>query len=374
MGLRKGTAGGPGGGRNRADPRALLNFVTDRIHRLPLALVVVTTRCNSLCGSCDYRSGGVDLPADRARALGEALGRRGTRVLAVTGGEPLVRPDLGPLVDALSDGVPAARRLLLTNGLLLSRRVGDVAARFHEVVISLDGWDRASYARIRGVDGWGDLARGVAALRERAPEVPIRARCTVHRGNAASLVAIADAAGGLGLDSLSFLAADLASGAFGRSAAGRADPGLHLDADSRAGLAREIVLLAARAEAGDRFVAEDPRALRRIAARLDAAADGVPGPTPRCNAAWVSAVVEPDGAVRPCFFLPAYTDPGAGDPSPLAALDGPAAIAFRRVLDVREHPTCRACTCSRWMGPREAIGKKTQDLSVIRLTASKSPS
>ena len=74
--------------------------------------------------------------------------------------------------------------------------------------------------------------------------------------------------------------------------------------------------------------------MRRLAARLDAAAgEGAP-PRTRCNAPWVSAVFEPDGAVRPCFFLPPHPRPeGSGTGDPLSPLDTAAAVRFRRRLD-----------------------------------------
>lgn len=64
-----------------------------------------------------------------------------------------------------------------------------------------------------------------------------------------------------------------------------------------------------------------------------------------CNAPWVSAVVEADGAVRPCFFHPPLGNvrtAGSLD----AILNSPAALAFRRELDVATNPVCRRCVCN----------------------------
>jgi Fe-coproporphyrin III synthase len=57
----------------------------------------------------------------------------------------------------------------------------------------------------------------------------------------------------------------------------------------------------------------------------------------------VSAVLEPDGSVRPCFFQPAY---GLAANGLAEALNSPSAIAFRQSLDVENNPTCRRCVCS----------------------------
>jgi MoaA/NifB/PqqE/SkfB family radical SAM enzyme len=72
-------------------------------------------------------------------------------------------------------------------------------------------------------------------------------------------------------------------------------------------------------------------------------------PAVRCNAPWVSAVIEADGAVRPCFFHRAYGH--IGD-APLDELvNGAAARAFRRDLDVASNPICRKCVCTLYLGP-----------------------
>ena len=58
-------------------------------------------------------------------------------------------------------------------------------------------------------------------------------------------------------------------------------------------------------------------------------------PTVQCNAPWVSAVLEPDGNLRPCFFHPAYGSAAGGLED---ALNSPQAIAFRQSLDVERNP------------------------------------
>jgi hypothetical protein len=92
------------------------------------------------------------------------------------------------------------------------------------------------------------------------------------------------------------------------------------------------------------FVTGGAPSLRRIHAYYTALAGLAPYPRVRCNAPWVSAVLEPDGALRPCFFQPAYAVRADGGLD--AALNAPAAIEARRRLDVAHHPTCQRCVCS----------------------------
>lgn len=84
---------------------------------------------------------------------------------------------------------------------------------FDEVIVSLDG-PRPIHDRIRHTPGAFDaLARGVTAIQG----VATGARCVVQRLNHDQLVATAELAEAWGLGSISFLAADLTSTAFGRT-------------------------------------------------------------------------------------------------------------------------------------------------------------
>jgi molybdenum cofactor biosynthesis enzyme MoaA len=78
--------------------------------------VVVTRRCNQGCGFCDrVQHDAVDLSA---RAVGDSVRealRAGARTIVLSGGEPMLRPDLGRIVrTARADG--AAEVILETNG------------------------------------------------------------------------------------------------------------------------------------------------------------------------------------------------------------------------------------------------------------------
>ena len=95
---------------------------------------------------------------------------------------------------------------------------------------------------------------------------------------------------------------------------------------------------------GDGFVLETPDKLRRIVDHFRAHRGLGPHQAPRCNAPWVSAVVESGGDVRPCFFHGPF-----GNLSGVtlgAVLNGPQAIAFRENLRVAENPICQRCVCS----------------------------
>ena len=93
----------------------------------------------------------------------------------------------------------------------------------------------------------------------------------------------------------------------------------------------------------DGFVAGGRGSLDRILQYYRSLSGVADAPPVQCNAPWVSAVLEPDGMLRPCFFQPAYGSTAAGFAE---SLNAPAAIAFRKGLDVTRNETCRRCVCS----------------------------
>jgi radical SAM protein with 4Fe4S-binding SPASM domain len=191
------------------------------------------------------------------------------------------------------------------------------------------------------------MARGIGELHRLRPDFPIAARCTVQKQNCASLVAVVETARALGLQSISFLAADLTSSAFNRPDGWTLDRQAEIALDSSELLALEQDLDALIASRADDFILETSEKLRRIALHFRAHL-GLAEPTaPRCNAPWVSAVVESDGTLRPCFFHVPIGNVRAQ--SLREALNSPQAQVFRESLRVAENPVCRRCVCSLYL-------------------------
>ena len=157
-----------------------------------------------------------------------------------------------------------------------------------------------------------------------------------------------DAARALGLDSISFLAADLTSEAFNRPLLWPAEKQseIALNLEEVKALEEEIEQLILQYEAGinHKFILEPAAKLRKIARRFREHLGQLTPQAPTCNAPWVSAVVEVDGSVRPCFFHRAI---GNITSSTLEeVINGEAAQEFRESLDMENDATCRRCVCS----------------------------
>lgn len=124
-------------------------------------------------------------------------------MLVLSGGEPLLRRDLGALVQhaATRDLAP----VIGTNGTLLSNRRAQQlqAAGAAGVGVSLDSAAPSFHDRLRGVPGaWHAALRGVRAARRAGMAVSLQA--TLFEENRRDLAALADIAESLGALALNF--------------------------------------------------------------------------------------------------------------------------------------------------------------------------
>ena len=320
--------------------------VSPVLARLPILILSPHSRCNCRCVMCDIwkTTDANEMSACDLERHAASVEKMGVEWAIFSGGEPLMHSDFFRLCAILRRR--NIRVTVLSTGLLLERHAQAIAANVDDVIVSLDG-PREVHNRIRRVPGaFEALAAGVKAIRAQRPEFSISARCTVQRLNHAELRATVAEARGLGLNGISFLAADLTSTAFNRPA------GWTIGQQMSVGLEREeIVALESEIESIVRedecggFVAETPEKLRKIARHFRVQLGYLDPVAPVCNAPWVSVVVEADGLVRPCFF---HRPIGKIDSatSLMDVVNGPEAVGFRTGLDVASDPICRRCVCS----------------------------
>jgi MoaA/NifB/PqqE/SkfB family radical SAM enzyme len=283
--------------------------------------------------------------ADLERQM-DSIRRLGVRWVVLTGGEPLLHSHLDQLVAILRE--ENIRITLLTTGLLLKRHAPMVASNFNDVIISLDGPPEI-HDRIRRVpNAFASLQEGIVALRAHKPLIEIGLRMTVQNANHTHLRAAVETGEELGASWISFLAADLTSSAFNREVPWSRDRQNEV-ALSRAELAEledevELLIRDYEREIANGFIRENALKLRRLVTHFRAAL-GLERPvSPICNAPWVSAVVETDGSVRPCFF---HRSVGTLQHGTLAGvINAPSALQFRSELDIEANPTCQNCVCS----------------------------
>jgi Fe-coproporphyrin III synthase len=328
------------------------------LERLPILILLPHNRCNCRCVMCDIWKITEAESVSAAELEGHAVDIEslGVEWAVFSGGEPLMHEDLFALARILKRR--AVRTTILTTGLLLAKHaasitesIDDGIPSIDDVILSLDGPPEIHDAIRRVPGGFAEIERGVQALRRRHPSYPIAGRCTVQSANFRHLRRTVLTAQQLGLDSISFLAADVTSTAFHRPdgwpLARQAEVALSGgDIEIFHGEVEDLIQACAK-EIETGYVRESPDKLRRLVHHFEAQLGQREIAAPRCNAPWVSAVVETDGTLRPCFFHPPIGN--VRRQGLRGALNSPEAAAFRAGLDVASDPICRHCTCSlRW--------------------------
>jgi len=330
--------------------------MTHHIYTLPVVVLELTGRCGCRCVMCDIWQAGseaAELTVEQLRPHLAAIETMRVRHVVLSGGEPLLHHDPWGMC-ALLRSHAVNKITLLSAGLLLARHAADVLRWCDAAIVSLDG-PRDVHDAIRNVPhAYDRLAKGVATLKSARPDFRVTARCVVQRRNYAELRRIVDAAHALGLDGISFLMADVSSTAFSLPAhhPGARASSVALTAADVAPFCRAIEDVVAHC-AGDiesGFIAEPAHKLRGLA-RYARAGAGEGEFTPvRCNAPWVSTVIEPDGSVRPCFF---HRPIGDISEQPLdEIINSDRAVAFRERLDVTQNAICQRCVCTLYLGLR----------------------
>jgi Fe-coproporphyrin III synthase len=330
-------------------------LASHQIHALPVLVIFPHNQCNCRCVMCDIwriRQAQEITPANLEKQL-SSFRSLGVRWVVFSGGEPQLNEKWSSLAQIVRSA--GSRVTLLTAGLLLKSQAQNVVDSVDDVIVSLDGPPALHNAIRRVPNAFEQLAEGVKALRLIHPAMPIRARCTVQKANHQALRAAVDSAKKIGLNSISFLAADLTSSAFNRPEGWLPDRVDHVAAQPGEvdALAAEVEWLIEErhADLESGFVVESAGKLRRIVQHFRAHLGQAENVAPRCNAPWVSAVIEASGDVRPCFFHPVlgnihhqtFTD----------IINGQEALSFRASLDVASNETCKRCVCSLHLAPQD---------------------
>jgi Fe-coproporphyrin III synthase len=313
--------------------------------RLPLVTLYVTERCNSRCVTCDHwRHGRLDANLASITRLLPSLELLGTRMVALSGGEPLLHPEWAQIAQLLKSR--GLELWLLTSGLSLAKHARRASALFDAITVSLDGTNRETYAAIRGLDAFDKVLEGIRAAASHgvAPSI----RVTLQRSNYRQLPAFVDLARAVGARQVSFLAVDVANPhAFGRIDDFSSDLALRCEDLP----VFEALLSSMEVEHAENFasgfIAESPPKLRRILQYFSALCGRGVFPPVRCNAPEFSAVIGASGRVQPCFFIPGPPNADAwGDFR--AALESDGMANLRAAIRAGHRPECGTCVCSMW--------------------------
>jgi cyclic pyranopterin phosphate synthase len=150
--------------------------------------ISLTDRCNLRCVYCMPSDGlpwmprGDQLSADEILRVVETAVQGGVKRVRLTGGEPLVHPQVIEIVRGIASIPQIEEVSLTTNGMLLERLAEPLAeAGLKRVNVSLDSLDADKFRRITRGGDLNRVWRGIAAA-ERAGLTPIKLNTVVVRG------------------------------------------------------------------------------------------------------------------------------------------------------------------------------------------------
>ena len=135
----------------------------------PRPLVVhinITNKCNLKCAHCygSYPEKQMEreLPTEKWLNLVDELAKCGTKRIDVAGGEPLLRKDIGEILDRMKK-----RRMIVTmntNGQFIKDKI-DVVKKLNTICVSIDG-DEKSHDEVKGEGAYRKSMEGIKIAKQ----------------------------------------------------------------------------------------------------------------------------------------------------------------------------------------------------------------
>lgn len=149
--------------------------------------VSLTDRCNFRCTYCmpedmQFAPKRENLETAELELICQAFVELGIKKIRLTGGEPLIFPEFGPLLQAISKYDGLERIAITTNGALLAEKIDWIKnSKVQQLNISLDSIDPEVFTRITRVGKLEAVLQGIDAAIEAKIE-RIRLNAVVSKG------------------------------------------------------------------------------------------------------------------------------------------------------------------------------------------------
>jgi MoaA/NifB/PqqE/SkfB family radical SAM enzyme len=331
---------------------------TDRISAMPLVILMPHSACNCRCVMCDIWKDNKNLKQLTENDITPLLAtfkKLGVQQVLMSGGEALLNTNFFRLCEMLQkQGIAVS---LLSTGLLLKKHAEQLVHWVNDVIVSLDG-DEQLHDEIRNINGaYQKLKEGVQAIKAIDPYYKVTGRTVIHKLNYKQWPAIIDAVKDIGLTQASFLPADVSSHAFNREvlwdAARQGEVVIPKEELPVLQKTIEDIITGYKDDFTSRFIAESPGKLLNIYFYYAALYGLNDFPFKKCNAPWVSAVIEADGSVKPCFFFDSFGN--IKNDSFENIINSDKAVQFRRQLKMQTNDTCTKCVCSLNLPPHISL-------------------
>jgi MoaA/NifB/PqqE/SkfB family radical SAM enzyme len=332
--------------------KALLNTYSDKIYTLPIAILYVTEGCNLKCAMCSYRDRLPDeITMEEIEKLASELVELGLKRIVFSGGEPLLRTDFEQISEIFRGH--RVKQTLLTNGVLVKKKIDKIAPYLDELIISIDGAVPETHDAIRGVNSLALITEGIKLTRQNFPDLNISFRTVIQKNNFRQIKDIVQLGLDLNINRVSFLPVDVFSEAFGREHHNTINESSLLLNNDEIEEMRKIIDGIDKKYFENHFISEQYHKLTGYADYFSAALSGSKYPPVYCNAPMMSTVITARGDVLPCFFLPKL---GNIREKPLMQiLNGDNAKTTRNKVKSFELDRCKTCVCSLNVTKRAAL-------------------
>jgi MoaA/NifB/PqqE/SkfB family radical SAM enzyme len=334
--------------------RRYMTLETGHISTLPIVILMPHSACNCRCAMCDIWKANNhlrQLKEEDIEGLLVTFRKFHTREVVMSGGEAILNPNFFRFCELIKkEGIKVT---LLSTGLTIGKHVPEILKWVDEIIVSLDG-DENIHDHIRNIPGaFRKLKAGIESIHRQDKNYKITGRSVIHKLNFNCWSSIIDAAKELRLRQISFLPADLSSEAFNRK-----EPWSRQRQDEIMLNEKELeemkfiidrICNTQRMDFDSGFIAESPEKLRKILTYYSACQGLNSFPYKKCNAPWVSTVVEADGTVRPCFFHAPIGNIRTDSLDKI--LNSKTGRVFRSSLDIQADKICERCVCSLYLPP-----------------------
>jgi MoaA/NifB/PqqE/SkfB family radical SAM enzyme len=292
-----------------------------------------------------------ELTKEEIEKLASELVGLGLKRIVLSGGEPLLRTDFEQISEIFRGH--KIKQTLLTNGVLLKKKIEKIAPYLNELIISIDGATPETHDAIRGVNSLALITEGIKFTRQNFPNLNISFRTVIQKNNFRQIKDIVQLGLDLNINRVSFLPVDVFSEAFGREHNNTVNEGSLLLNNEEVDEMRKIVNGIDKKYFENHFISEPYNKLMGYADYFSASLTGSKYPPVYCNAPMMSTVITARGDVLPCFFLPKL---GNIREKPLMQiLNGDNAKTTRNKVKSFELDRCKTCVCSLNVTKRAAL-------------------
>jgi len=179
-------------------------------------IIHVIKNCNSPCIMCDCWKTKSKLfhSAKALEPLFEKLKSEGAQSIMISGGEPLLHPELKEILNSLKRLGLAIQ--LNTNGILLHNNKWLYSMDIDELIVSMDGVDEDSYRYFRGTNSMQKVLNNLMEFKNKSNRTHIGLRTTLNKYNYNKIDELIEIAKSYLLDGIGFSPADTDSTSFAR--------------------------------------------------------------------------------------------------------------------------------------------------------------